>query len=101
MEYAKSREPILQRLKTKIDKLSEAANESAESFLKFVFDEFPHPKLKRKLIPKLDTKENVKQSLKKAILHYHPDKNEVHGEDWKVLCDEICKHLSRKYETFK
>ena len=101
VEYAKSRKPTVKRLKTKINKLSEEAKKSAESFLKFVYDEYPHPELKRNIIPNLDTKENLKQSLKKAILHYHPDSNGAHGEDWKVLCDEICKHLTLKYECFK
>ena len=101
VEYEKSREHIVQRLKIKINKLSEEANKSAESFLMFLYNEYAHPDLTRNIIPNLDTKEHVKQSLKKAILHYHPDNNVAHGEDWKVLCDEICKHLTCKYECFK
>ena len=45
----------------------------------------------------------LKTILRKAIIHYHPDRCNVekHGKKWKVLCEEICKMLTRRYESFK
>ena len=47
--------------------------------------------------------QQVPFSLQKAVIHYHPDKVDVkeHGMKWKVLCEEIEKILTRKYESYK
>lgn len=100
-EHEKNREPILQKLKPKLAMLSKEAVKSAESFLKYLYTEHPHPDLNRNVVPILGTKEKVKASLKKAILHYHPDSNASFGAEWKVMCEEICKHLNLKYTCFK
>ena len=41
--------------------------------------------------------------MKKAVVHYHPDRCDVNvdGEELKVLYEEICKVLTRRYETLK
>ena len=49
------------------------------------------------------SKKELKKIFQKAVLHYHPDKQdaEVHGMKWKVFCDEITKTLTRVYECYK
>jgi len=71
-----------------------------------IYKEFP-PKRKdqelkgkkQKTVPH----DEVKKRLQKAILHYHPDKQDEkeHGMKWKVLCEEITKLFTRRYECFK
>ena len=41
--------------------------------------------------------------MKNAIIHYHPDRQNVekHGKKWKVLCEEITKILTSRYESHK
>ena len=74
---------------------------------------FSHPPKKKKhalprKLPKLsDGQEKynkaMKDLFKKAVVHYHPDRSEpdVNGVKWKVLCEEICKVLTGRYERFK
>lgn len=99
----KDRRPVLERMKEKLATLSKEAGKGAESFLKFLYEKHPHPNLERnRVVPNLNgDKDKMKAALKKAILHYHPDTNTQFGEDWKVLCEEICKHLNVKYENIK
>ena len=69
--------------------------------LEHIYKMWP-PKDKRHKLPKLTT-EGQKQALKKAIVHYHPDKQDVklHGKKWFIFAEEITKVLTRKYECFK
>jgi len=39
--------------------------------------------------------------MRDALVHYHPDKNDEHGMEWKVRCEEIFKHLNSKYDAVK
>lgn len=46
---------------------------------------------------------NMKTKLKLALLHYHPDKQdvEVHGLKWMVLAEEITTLLTHHYTCHK
>jgi len=46
---------------------------------------------------------NMKTKLKLALLHYHPDKQdvEVHGLKWMVLAEEITSLLTHHYTCHK
>lgn len=46
---------------------------------------------------------DLKKVLQKAVVHYHPDRVDVEkfGKKRKVLCEEITKYLTRRYESFK
>ncbi|MCO5589339.1 hypothetical protein L7F22_043305 [Adiantum nelumboides] len=100
-KHEKDRQPVIQRLKAKIEALNREASKGAEALLKHVYEAHPHPDLNRNVVPLIGSKDKVKASLKKAILHYHPDSNVQHGEDWKVLCEEICKELNVTYTVYK
>ncbi|MCO5603399.1 hypothetical protein L7F22_057549 [Adiantum nelumboides] len=95
------REPAMQRLEKKLAALQEEANKGAEALLKYVYAQHPHPDINKNVVPCFGSADNTKASIKKAILHYHPDSNVRYGDDWKVLCEEICKHLNEKYYCFK
>ncbi|KAI5084136.1 hypothetical protein GOP47_0000305 [Adiantum capillus-veneris] len=100
-KHEKGRQPAMQRLKDETQALNREASKGAEAFLKHVYEAHPHPDLNRNVVPLLGSKDKVKASLKKALLHYHPDNNVKHGEDWKVFCEEICKHLNYIYAMYK
>ncbi|KAH7439818.1 hypothetical protein KP509_04G077800 [Ceratopteris richardii] len=100
-QHEKNRALSIRRLKEKIDALKTAGKGGAAALLKHVYEEHPHPDIKKNIAPRVKTHTEIKASLKKAILHYHPDSNVYHGEDWKVLCEEITKCLNSKYAFFK
>lgn len=54
-------------------------------------------------VGKKDYNAEMKAVLKKAVVHYHPDRSEpeVNGMKWKVFCEEVCKLLTARYESFK
>lgn len=79
----------------------------SEGFLKYIYKTFPpvNPDHKLEGVPDVGAMEaaDLKKVLQKAVVHYHPDRIDVekHGKKQKVLCEEITKYLTRRYETFK
>jgi hypothetical protein len=70
------------------------------AFLKHIYTKHP-PKIGNfKYDEKAVTADNVKKCVMKAITHYHPDKQVLFGMEWKILCEEIAKCLTRRYEQF-
>ncbi len=75
-------------------------------FLLYIYQTFPPKETTSKPPPEKDVKKMAKGSkelkkvFQKAVLHYHPDKQdaEKHGKKWEVLCDEITKMLTGVYE---
>jgi len=69
--------------------------------LKYLYTKYP-PKVSYEFNEE-DMEERIghKQVLMKAITHYHPDRQVNFGLEWKVLCGEITKILTVRYETFK
>ena len=107
-KWNKERESYLKELKEDLEKLGKKARESDEALLKHVYKKHPPKKEIFKLgaIPEIgsDTyRKDMKALFRNAVIHYHPDKVDVHkdGLAWKVLCEEISKHLSSRYESFK
>jgi hypothetical protein len=45
----------------------------------------------------------LKRLYQKAVVHYHSDKidEKIHGINWKVMSEEICKLLTANYEFLK
>ncbi|CAL4237620.1 unnamed protein product, partial [Meganyctiphanes norvegica] len=102
-ERAKERAPYLTELKKELEEIKKEEEKGAVPLLKYIYKTWP-PKDKRNKPPQLTTDPKIqKQALKKAIVHYHPDKQNVklHGMKWFVLAEEITKVLTRKYEYFK
>ncbi|CAG0896400.1 unnamed protein product [Darwinula stevensoni] len=99
-KLAKERAPYIEKLKDLLQVVKEAADDSPYKLLRHVYSK--HPPKKGKLKDPLDAS-TLKKRLKKALVHYHPDKNTVteHGMEWFVLCEEIYKYLSVKYTIQK
>lgn len=100
-ENAKNRRGSEERMKEKISAVKSEGDKSAQSFLKYIYEKYPHPDVTKQLLLPLGSPETVKAALKKAIVVYHPDSNLQQSEDWQVLCEEITKILNGKYEFFK
>eukprot|EP00897_Mesotaenium_endlicherianum_P004463 jgi/Mesen1/4044/ME000213S03072 len=97
----KMRAPLLEELKEVLEELREKSYESAEGFLKHIYEEHP-PKNEGHKMGEIG-KGKTRGALRMAILHYHPDKNGARacGAKWHVLCEEITKKLNIKYEYYK
>ncbi|KAI9020397.1 hypothetical protein DFJ74DRAFT_707459 [Hyaloraphidium curvatum] len=103
-EHDEKRAPFLAELTIELDELKAAAasEKSAQSLIEHVYGKHP-PARDGCTMPKVGTGEGevpIKKALMVAITHYHPDRNLV-PEKWKVLCEEITKVLTHRYETFK
>ena len=84
---------------------SDILQEILNAFNKSVYDLLKHIYAKHSpkedfILPEL-TSSNIQSYVKKAIVHYHPDKQSSKGENWKFLCEEIVKYLTSKYEVLK
>ena len=70
--------------------------QSSKSLLRCAAQEHPprgHPDYQ---LPKIDSS-NIELLLRKAVVHYHPDKQSAHETRWQVLASEIAKVLSAAY----
>ena len=70
----------------------------------FVYEEFP-PRVPCN-IPKRDDvigkpMKYLKKPFQKAVINYHPDKQDEFETEWKVLCEVIVEYLSEFYEITK
>ena len=71
---------------------------------RYVYKTFPPKKSEHKLnLPDEESwsVKDSKEALKKSLIHYHPDKQKEHGEKWVVVCEEVVKLLTRRYEQTK
>ena len=80
-----------------------------QEFLIFLFAKFP-PKHRaesewKHLLPKkgLDECGTWKKAMMKLVTIYHPDRVDraVHSDKYHVLCEEITKELTNRYQRFK
>lgn len=99
-KYERRRAPIKKKLTEKLKKIQMEAKKDVESFLRYIYQEHPNPDPKKHPGKMLNFK-ICKETLKKAMSHYHPDVNGKHGEECEVLCEEISKVLNNKYESQK
>ena len=109
-KWNKERESYLKELQEDLEELEKKASESDEALLKHVYQKHP-PKIKKPTLgaipevggDKLSYRKDMKVLFRNALIHYHPDRVDIHkdGVAWKVLCEEISKRLSSRYESFK
>jgi len=66
-----------------------------EAFIQYIYRHHP-PKSRSKV---LDPSLEVKKQMQKALSHYHPDKQNraEHGPGWILICEEVCKEITRMY----
>ena len=96
--WQEERKPFLVELQSELNALAEASENGYVALLKYVYSTYP-PKNPNHI---LTGDGKTKKAVKMALLHYHTDKlNKVEDTKWYVLCEEICKLLSQKYEQLK
>ncbi|XP_046443360.1 uncharacterized protein LOC124193538 [Daphnia pulex] len=97
-EKERVRAPIVEELKDVLYEMKRASARSAESLIDFIYANHPPKNGQQK-----STDGNLKTQLKMALLHYHPDKQnmETHGLKWMVLAEEITLLLNYHYSGFK
>ena len=85
--------------------LEQHKGDTDEAFVAFLFDRFPpiHRENYKSLKPKPRPGINWKKEYQKLLFLYHPDKVDVgqHGMKHHVLCEEITKALSSRYQGIK
>lgn len=109
-EIAAQREPMLLKLKPKLDAMRACMDKSTGKsykfcdFVKYVYENHP-PANGKCLSSTLDKDDDasLKKICLKAITDYHPDKkhNKDKGMEWYILCEEILKEFNAFYEYFK
>lgn len=105
-EIAKKEEARSQHMKDLAKELADLNQANIGSgvadFMRYVYKTHP-PKGSTHNLDEVELKKNTKKALLKAIQHYHPDKQDrkEYGEKWAVLCEEICKLLTPRYECYK
>ena len=97
-KWQEERKPFIKVLKPELDGLTKAFDKGYVMFLKYVYSNHPPKNPEHTLIDDGKTKKAVKM----ALMHYHTDKlSKEEDMKWYVLCEEICKMLTQKYEQLK
>ena len=97
-KWQEERKPFITVLKPELDDLTKAFEEGYVMLLKHVYSKHPPKNPDHTLVDDGKTKKAVKM----ALMHYHTDKqNKEEDMKWYVLCEEICKMLTQKYEQLK
>ena len=86
-------------MKDELAALKGAAAKGSYALLDHIYQNHPPKDPSAKLEP--PTPANIKKVLLKAVVHYHPDKQNQYERKWQVLCEEITKCLNASYEIFK
>lgn len=95
-QHEEKRAPTKKKLQEEIRKLDLEAKKGGRKFLEYIYQNHPNPDPKKTPGDMLTERVLSKEMLGKAISHYHPDTNVLHGEEWQVLCEEISKILNNK-----
>ena len=101
-EASEGKQIYLDQLKTELNLLERRKDECLESFVDFLFEEFP-PKHKKRAVKPEVLGGDYNKVLITLSAFYHPDKvdAEVHGMKYKVLCEEIVKVINLKLGQYK
>lgn len=116
-KWESERQKYMKELKPELDKLNELntkfphleddaakMQKNSKEFLENIYKQFKpkNPKFKMAKIDKKGDKNTVRKAFQIAVTHYHPDRQkEEDGLKWKVLAEEVCKELTRRYELMK
>lgn len=97
--WEKKRKPHLEKLAPALVVLKTASHNGVAALLRAVYTNHP-PKCADPIL-KEPIDGHKKTRLRKALLHYHPDKNTADGDEWKVLCEEVTKLINHHYNNLK
>jgi len=106
--WQNQRKVYMEELSEEVRTLQSHENDSHHQFLVFLFDKFP-PKHRqdgewKHLVPKKeDDGQSMKKTMMKLVTIYHPDRVDktVHSSKYHVLCEEITKELTKRYNLLK
>mmetsp|Transcript_5483 Transcript_5483/g.10049 ORF Transcript_5483/g.10049 Transcript_5483/m.10049 type:complete len:431 (+) Transcript_5483:26-1318(+) len=82
-----------------IEELRRKHEAGTHAFLTHIYTRHP-PKNVVYQLPEV-TPSNIDRLLKRALLHYHSDKQTRFPQDWQFLCEHISMGLATKYELLK
>ncbi|XP_071949809.1 uncharacterized protein [Antedon mediterranea] len=104
--WMKEREETLEKLKLVIAKFKYM--DDKYDCLVYIYKNHPPKNAEHKLPEDLPKKSKIEETrlkklVQKAIVHYHPDNNSIekYDKEWHVLCEEITKVLTHKYNCMK
>ena len=105
-KWQEERKPHLKALEKEISELNRVSKTGDKALLTHVYTDHPPKDPTQKLdeFPDVnddDYSSGMKNLFRKAVIHYHPDRAGKHGDKWKVLCEEISKVLTNRYERYK
>ena len=101
---SEKRKTHMKDLESELAQLDSAAKLNDEGFINFLFGKFPPKHINNPKKPEgSQTLGVMKKALGKLSAYYHPDKvdTDVHGEKYKVLCEEIAKRVNARYTRLK
>ena len=95
----------MKELESEVKELDGAEHLNNEDFINFLFSKFPpkHHSNPKKPDVQSQNFSALKRAFAKLSGYYHPDKVDasVHGEKYKVLCEEIAKRVNSRYTQLK
>ncbi|GFR50200.1 hypothetical protein Agub_g12368 [Astrephomene gubernaculifera] len=102
-QAAASRAPFLEQLKEELAAVSKAAVKGSHELLRHIYRVHPPGGGSEpvSLPPESLLGDKIKDTLRRAIIAYHPDKQVTKPRRWQVLAEEITKELTLKYECMK
>ena len=102
---SEEKEDYIKDLQSEMKELGAAQFFSDGEFIDFLFSKFPpkHHSNPKKPEVQSHSPSKLKRALAKLLGYYHPDKvdTSIHGEKYKVLCEEIAKRVSARYAQLK
>ena len=98
------RKVIIKDLEAELKELDDAQKKNDEDFVSFILARFPPKHVQNFKKPEVSqTFSVIMKALSKVGAYYHPDKVDasIHGEKYKVLCEEITKRVNARYSRLK
>ena len=93
------KQPFLDQLKPELDKLNIFTQEGCRKLLEHLNEK--HCTEKIELTDENFQMINIKKTVLKFLIMFHPDKNHDKGKKLQVLYEEITKALNHFYEVYK
>ena len=90
-------------IKAELMQLEGAKEMSDKEFVAFLFSTFPPKHRDDYRLPAMSSRSSTRTAFIRLSNYYHPDKinTSIHGQEYKVLCEEIAKNLNARFAKFK
>ncbi|GLC49989.1 hypothetical protein PLESTB_000330300 [Pleodorina starrii] len=100
---ATARASLKKELAEELRELKKAADEGAHVLVRHVYEKHPPPGLSPDftVTNEMVKGDRIKNTLRKATIAYHPDKQVGMPDKWCILSEEISKELNCKYQDMK